>query len=107
MTSPAPAPAPVPPLSAAGLASQLRIMIARLSRRIRRESAVDGDNFSPSIMAALTSVEHVGPVTLGDLAAIERIQPPSLTRIVARMEESGLVTRVTDVDDRRVARVEI
>jgi len=107
MSPPAPVSPDAPPVSDAGLASQLRVTIARLSRRVRQESAIGGDNVTPSCMAALTSIEQVGPITLGELAAVERVQPPSMTRIVARLEELGLVTRVTDTCDRRVARVEL
>ena len=46
-----------------------------------------------------------GPITLGELAAEEQVQPPSMTRIAARLEEQGLVTREVDPADRRVARV--
>ena len=56
--------------------------------------------------SALSSVDRLGPVTLGDLAAVERVQPPSMTRIVAGLEEAGLVVRKIDERDRRVARVE-
>ena len=52
-------------------------------------------------------IERIGPVTLGELAAVEQVQPPSMTRIVARLEEWGYVTRVVDPTDRRVARVDI
>jgi DNA-binding MarR family transcriptional regulator len=93
--------------SPAALASQLRLAIARLSRRIRQETAIAGDHLTATGVAALATIERRGPITLGDLAAVERVQPPSMTRIVARIEELGLGTRVTDADDRRVARVEI
>ena len=46
------------------------------------------------------------PVTLGELASVERVQPPSMTRIVAGLEEAGLVIRKVDDRDRRIARVE-
>ena len=49
-----------------------------------------------SSLSALWSVEQLGPVTLGDLAAAERVQPPTITRIVSRLEESGLVAREVD-----------
>jgi DNA-binding MarR family transcriptional regulator len=99
--------APTTVLTGAGLASQLRLTIARLSRRIRQETVVDGEMLTTSTMAALASVERLGPITLGELAAVEQVQPPSMTRIVARLEETGYATRVPDPVDRRVARVEI
>ena len=94
-------------LSAPTLASQLRLTVARLSRRIRQETTVDGETLSASSMAALATIENQGPITLGELAAVERVQPPSMTRIVARIEEFGYATRVTDAGDRRIARLEI
>ncbi len=47
----------------------------------------------------------MAPVSLGELAGIERIAPPTMTRIAARLEEQGLVERRPDAADRRVARV--
>jgi DNA-binding MarR family transcriptional regulator len=46
-------------------------------------------------------------MTLGDLAAAEQVQPPSMTRIVSRLEEGGLVDRQACEQDRRVARVRV
>lgn len=89
------------------LASQLRLAIARLSRRIRQQAASTGEELTASTQGALASVERLGPLTLGELAAVEQVQPPSMTRIVARLEEDGYVTRVVDPADRRVARVAI
>jgi DNA-binding MarR family transcriptional regulator len=57
-------------------------------------------------VATLSSVERLGPITLGDLAAVERVQPPTMTRIVAGLEEGGLVSRHVDEHDRRIARVQ-
>jgi DNA-binding MarR family transcriptional regulator len=55
----------------------------------------------------LGAVNRLGSPTLGELAAIEQVQPPTMTRIVASLTGSGMVTRVTDVADRRSARVRI
>ena len=86
------------------LGSQLRLAILRLSRRLRQESVGD---ITPSQLSALTAVERHGEVTLGELAAIERIAPPSMTRIASRLEEDGLVERHVDPADRRVARLAV
>lgn len=91
----------------AELASQLRLAVARLSRRIRQEAAATGEELTASTQGALASIERLGPITLGELAAVERVQPPSMTRIVARLEEWGYATRVVDSADRRVARAAI
>jgi DNA-binding MarR family transcriptional regulator len=80
----------------------LRLAVLRLSRRLRQQTVGD---ITPSQLSALSSIAKYGEVSLGKLAAIERIAPPSMTRIAARLEERNLVTRRVDASDRRVARV--
>ena len=106
MTTPATPAATESPESpeVAELASQLRLAVARLSRRIRQQAAVTGEELTASTQGALATIERLGPVTLGELAAVEQVQPPSMTRIVGRLEEWGYATRVVDPADRRVAR---
>jgi len=89
------------------LASHLRLALARLTRRIRQEAAITGEELTASTQGALATIERLGPITLGELAAVEQVQPPSMTRIVARLEESDYVSRVVDPTDRRVARAVI
>jgi DNA-binding MarR family transcriptional regulator len=91
----------------AGLASSLRLTIARLSRRVRQEGVSARDDVTASRLAALNTVADLGPITLGELAAVEQVQPPSMTRIVARLEEAGLIEREVDPKDRRSVRVRI
>lgn len=86
--------------------SALRLAVMRLSRRLRQETSGSGE-ITPSQMSALSVLAKHGELTLGELAAIERIAPPSMTRIAARLEESGLLERRPDSADRRVARVAI
>jgi DNA-binding MarR family transcriptional regulator len=86
------------------LASRLRLNINRLHRRLRQESLA---GLSPAQASALGAVNRLSSPTLGELAAIEQVQPPTMTRIVATLTDSGMVTRVTDVADRRSARVRI
>jgi DNA-binding MarR family transcriptional regulator len=74
----------------------------RLSRRLRQESVGD---ITASQLSALASIERTGGLSLGELADIERIAPPSMTRIATRLEAMGLVVRTIDVADRRVARL--
>lgn len=88
------------------LLTRLRLSVMRLARRLRQESTGD-DQVTPSILSALATVARLGPVTLGDLAAAERVQPPSMTRLVSRMEELDLVEREQDATDRRVVRVRL
>lgn len=84
--------------------SRLRMVVARLSRRLRQEA---NEGATPSQLAALATTERHGPITLGELAGIERVRPPTMTRIVAGLEEAALVRREIDPSDRRVARVTI
>lgn len=83
----------------AGLASALRNSVMRLARRLRGQRA---DNaLTLNQLAALATLDRHGSLTLGDLAAHERVQPPSMTRIVSSLEQLGLVARVPHPDDRR------
>src|SRR5919204_1535539 len=86
------------------LAESLRLAVTRLARRLRREA---GAGLSPSMLAALSTVDRRGPLTLGELAAAEGIAPPSVTAAVARLEEAGLVERATLEEDRRVSVVSV
>jgi DNA-binding MarR family transcriptional regulator len=86
------------------LAAELRLAVTRLARVLRQRAEA---GVTPSMLAALTSIERLGPVTLGKLAAAEQVQPPSMTAIVGRLEEAGMVVRETDPGDRRVARVRV
>ena len=92
-----------PTMSEAELASRLRLAVTRLARRLRTQSPGE---LSPSQLATLSSVERLGPLTLGELSNAERVKPPTMTKIVACLEEQGLVSRTVDRSDRRVARVE-
>jgi DNA-binding MarR family transcriptional regulator len=86
------------------VAGRLRIAVNRLHRRLRQESL---GGLSPAQASALASVRRHGSPTLGELAAIEQVQPPTMTKTVASLSEAGMVTRVADPDDRRSARVRI
>lgn len=81
------------------LASELRLAVMRLARRMRSERA--DTSLTLSQLAALASVERHGPLTPRELAAIERMQPPSLTRLVVALEEAGLLLRTGHPDDGR------
>jgi DNA-binding MarR family transcriptional regulator len=86
------------------LGSQLRLVILRLGRRLRQQAVSE---VTPSQLSALSTVAKHGELTLGELAAIERIAPPSMTRIAARLEDQGWLERRADTSDRRVARVAV
>jgi DNA-binding MarR family transcriptional regulator len=76
----------------AGLASELRLSVMRLRRRLAAER--DPDNpLSMGQMAVLGALYRNGDQSIGELAAHERVQPPSMTRTVNCLEEGGYVTR--------------
>ena len=77
---------------------RLRLVIARTARRLRQEA---GEELSPSQAAALATIDRHGPLTPSELAARERIQRPTATRVIARLEEAGFVDRTRDPYDRR------
>ena len=84
--------------SVSGLAAHLRIAVARTARRLRQEA---GGGLSPTLTAALATIERHGPLTPSELAARERVQRPTATKVVARLEADGLVERTADPTDRR------
>jgi DNA-binding MarR family transcriptional regulator len=86
------------------LAAHLRLVIMRLARQVRSQTVA---GLSPSLISALVTIERKGPLTLGQLAALERVKPPSVTRMVAALERAGLVRREPDPVDRRVARLSL
>ena len=91
-------------IPAPDLASRLRLDISRMARRLRQEAGAD---LSPSMNAALATIERHGPLTPSELAERERVQRPTVTRVLARLEEAGLVVRAADPQDRRCSLVSI
>jgi len=85
------------------LASQLRFAVMRLSRRLRQHAP---DDITPSQLSALSVIVRDNRLTLSQLAEAERVQPPTVTRVVDLLEQKGLATRVPSEQDRRVAFVE-
>src|SRR5947209_12550275 len=84
--------------SAPQLASRLRLAVARTARRLRQEA---GGGLSPTLSAALASIDKHGPLTPSELADRERVKRPTATRLLATLEEGGLVARTSDPSDRR------
>lgn len=84
----------------AGLASALRPAVLRLARRLRqmRDDSLELNSNQLSAMAVLLSE---GDQLMGELAALEKVQPPSMTRIINGLEERGLVARKPHPVDRR------
>jgi DNA-binding MarR family transcriptional regulator len=89
--------------SDAGLASELRISVSRLARRLRAERIARGvaTELSDTQLAALAALERHAAMTPGGLAEHEKVQPPSMTRVIAALLERGLVTRAPHPTDGR------
>lgn len=86
--------------------ARLRIVIARLSRRLRPTAAAAAAGLTPTKVSVLLAVVREGPIRLSALAAAESLNPTMLSRIVAHLGEAGLLTRSSDDGDRRAAWVE-
>ena len=83
-------------------AGRLRLAVMRLARRLRQESP---PGITPTQLSALSVLSAVGPVTIGELAGLENVQQPTMSRIVDALAAGEWVERVADDADRRVTRV--
>jgi DNA-binding MarR family transcriptional regulator len=88
----------------AGMASQLRIGVTRLARRLRLE----GDaSVTPTLLVALATIERHGPMTAGELAAHEQVRKPTVTRLIGALLERALIERTPDPLDGRVTWIQL
>lgn len=78
--------------------ARLRVAVGRIARRLRQSNP---GGLTVTQLSALVTIEQRGSVKLGDLAGLEGIAPSTLSRIIASLEEAGLVARSPDPDDRR------
>jgi DNA-binding MarR family transcriptional regulator len=85
-------------ISTTDLAHRLRPVLTRLARRMRQEASGD---LTPTQIAALATISNHGPLTPSELAAREKIQRPTATRVLSRLEEASLIERTADPSDRR------
>jgi DNA-binding MarR family transcriptional regulator len=85
----------------AGLASELRMSVMRLRRRLASERDPDNE-LSIAVMAVLGALFRHGELTVGELANLERVQPPTMTRKVNFLEDGGYVLRRPHESDGRV-----
>lgn len=85
--------------SDAAAVSTLRSAVMRLSRRLRNQRVEE--SLTPTEMQVLATLARCGSASPGELARKEHVQPPSMTRIIAMLEEKGLVRREPHPDDRR------
>jgi DNA-binding MarR family transcriptional regulator len=87
--------------SPAALASDLRVSVMRLARRLRLERASEG--YTLNQLSAIAVLDRMGDLTVGELAEIERVKPPSMTRTVNCLVDAGLAARRPhDSDGRQV-----
>jgi DNA-binding MarR family transcriptional regulator len=89
--------------SPAEVADRLHSAAIHLLRRLRRADQSSG--LSAPKLSALSVIVYAGPISIGDLAAAEQVQAPTMTRVVKDLEDQGLVERLASSDDRRVSRV--
>jgi DNA-binding MarR family transcriptional regulator len=83
----------------AQLASALRLSLLRAARRLRSQRVNTAVTLSQ--LSALATVGKHGPLSAGEIATIERVQPPSMTKILASLEQSGWLERSSQPEDRR------
>ncbi len=88
-------------------AAKLRMAIVRTSRRLRQEAATETSGLTPTSVSALATVERHGPLTPSELAGIERVKRPTMTRTLGCLEREGLVERTPDPTDGRSSLVAI
>lgn len=79
--------------------------VLRLARVLRQQDP--GDGLTMSQLSALGMIAIHEPIALGDLASLERVRPPTMTRVAASLVEGGYAERAVDDNDRRVARLRL
>jgi DNA-binding MarR family transcriptional regulator len=89
------------------LASQLRLSVVRLSRRLRSQRTAATEMVSLTQISALFTLSRSGAMTPSELAATERVRPPSMTRVIAALEEAGWVSRRHHPSDGRQSIIEL
>lgn len=88
-------------------AARLRTAIVRTARRLRQEAAAEATGLTPTSVAALATIERHGPITPSEIAAIERVKRPTITRTLGCLEREGLIDRSQDPEDGRSALVSV
>jgi len=87
------------------LTSAIRLSLLRAARRIRQQKVHTEVTWSQ--LSALATVFKLEPTTATAVAARERVQPPSMTKILATLESNGLIVRAPHPDDRRSATISL
>jgi DNA-binding MarR family transcriptional regulator len=88
-------------------AARLRMAIVRTARRLRQEAASETGGLTPTSTAALATIERHGPLTPSEVAEIERVKRPTVTRTLGSLEREGLVERTADPADGRSTLVSV
>src|SRR4051794_36562653 len=96
-----------PDTSLTDAAAQLRLGIVRTARRLRQEAAAEATGLTPTSTSALATVERHGPLTPSELAELERVRRPTVTRTLGCLEREGLVERTPDPADGRSSLVSV
>ncbi|ONI78703.1 MarR family transcriptional regulator [Actinosynnema sp. ALI-1.44] len=87
------------------LTSRLRLAVMRLNRRLRAQRTTESVTLSQ--VSALSSLHKCGSMTPGELAAREGVQPPSMTRVIAALEDMGYIRKRAHPNDGRQVIVEL
>jgi DNA-binding MarR family transcriptional regulator len=88
-------------------AAHLRIAIVRTARRLRQEAAAETSGLTPTSVAALATIERHGPMTPSEIAKVERVKRPTITRTLRCLEREGLIDRAPDPADGRSSLVSV
>jgi DNA-binding MarR family transcriptional regulator len=96
-----------PDTSLTDAAARLRLGIVRTARRLRQEAAAEATGLTPTSTSALATIERHGPLTPSELAELERVRRPTVTRTLGCLEREGLVERTPDPADGRSALVSV
>lgn len=86
------------------LAGRLGLAVTRLHRHLRQQTA---GGLTPTQMSALSTIDKRGSLTLGELAASERVAPPTITKVIGKLSARGFVARTVDDGDRRIHRIAV
>jgi DNA-binding MarR family transcriptional regulator len=96
-----------PDISLTDLAARLRMGIVRTARRLRQEAAAEASGLMPTSTAALATIERHGPLTPSELARLELVKRPTITRTLGCLDREGLIERTPDPTDGRSALVSV
>lgn len=99
--------APKTDITLTDVAARLRLGIVRTARRLRQEAAGETGGLTPTSTAALATIERHGPLTPSELAELERVKRPTVTRTLGCLERQGLIERTPDPADGRSTLVSI